>query len=52
MSSSPLAVDIACIPEHIRGYGHVKDEHYSKAKARWDELMSAWRNPQKARVAA
>jgi len=47
-----LAVDIASIPEHIRGYGHVKEEHYAKAKARWDELMEAWRNPQKTRAAA
>ena len=47
-----LAVEIASIPEHIRGYGHVKDEHYVKAKARWEELMMAWRNPQQKRVAA
>src|SRR5450432_628463 len=50
--NQPLAVEIASIPEHIRGYGHVKDEHYAKAKARWDELMAAWRNPQEKRVAA
>ncbi|MDR3390010.1 MAG: indolepyruvate ferredoxin oxidoreductase family protein [Rudaea sp.] len=47
-----LAVEIATIPEHIRGYGHVKDEHYAKAKARWDELMTAWRHPLATRVAA
>ncbi len=47
-----LAVEIASIPEQIRGYGHVKDEHYAKAKAHWDELMAAWRNPQAKRAAA
>jgi indolepyruvate ferredoxin oxidoreductase len=47
-----LAVEIASIPEHIRGYGHIKETHYAKARKRWDELMSAWRNPQATRVAA
>jgi len=47
-----LAVEIASIPELIRGYGHVKDEHYARAKVQWDELMVAWRNPQARRVAA
>ena len=31
-SNYDLAVEIASIPEHIRGYGHVKDEHLKKAK--------------------
>jgi indolepyruvate ferredoxin oxidoreductase len=47
-----LAVDIASIPEHIRGYGHIKEAHYAKARKRWDELMGAWRNPEVKRVAA
>ncbi|HZP64964.1 MAG TPA: indolepyruvate ferredoxin oxidoreductase family protein [Rudaea sp.] len=47
-----LAVDIASIPEQIRGYGHVKEAHWLKAKKRWDELMAAWRNPERARAAA
>lgn len=29
-----LAAEIAGIPEHIRGYGHVKEDHLHKAKAR------------------
>ena len=29
-----LATEIASIPEHIRGYGHVKEAHLHKAKAR------------------
>jgi recombination protein RecA len=52
LDNQALAAEIASIPEHIRGYGHVKDEHYAKAKARWDQLIEAWRNPQEKRVAA
>ena len=40
------------IPEHIRGYGHVKEAHLATARARWDALMAAWRKPQAARGAA
>jgi indolepyruvate ferredoxin oxidoreductase len=47
-----LAVDIAAVPEQIRGYGHVKEKHYAKAKSRREELLNAWRNPQSAKVAA
>jgi indolepyruvate ferredoxin oxidoreductase len=38
-----LAVDIASIPEHIRGFGHVKDRHLDEALARQDELLQAYR---------
>ena len=40
-----LAAEIASIPEHIRGYGHVKEEHLHKAKAREAELLKEWSNP-------
>jgi indolepyruvate ferredoxin oxidoreductase len=40
-----LAAEIASIPEHIRGYGHVKEEHLHKAKAREAELLKEWNNP-------
>ena len=40
-----LAADIASIPEHIRGYGHVKEAHLHKAKAREAELLKEWDNP-------
>ncbi len=39
-----LAVDIASVPEHIRGYGHVKGKHLKAAKAREAELLAKWRN--------
>ncbi|WP_422508748.1 indolepyruvate ferredoxin oxidoreductase family protein [Stenotrophomonas sp. GZD-301] len=40
-----LAVEIASIPEHIRGYGHVKEAHLHAAKAREATLLAQWRNP-------
>ena len=38
-----LAVELASIPEHIRGYGHVKDRHLKDAKAREAALLGAFR---------
>ena len=40
-----LAVEIAAIPEQIRGFGYVKEEHLRKAKAAEAELLSRWRRP-------
>ncbi len=40
-----LAAEIASIPEHIRGFGHVKEAHLAKAKAREAELLAEWKNP-------
>ena len=45
-----LAVEIAAIPEHIRGYGHIKEEHLADARKRHGELMAAWRNPRVAQA--
>ncbi len=43
-----LAVEIARIPEEIRGYGHVKARHLDAARPRWTKLMARWREvPQK-----
>jgi indolepyruvate ferredoxin oxidoreductase len=47
-----LAVEIARLPEHIRGYGHVKEEHFAKVKAKWASLMDAWRSPIVRKAAA
>ena len=47
-----LAVDIASVPEHIRGYGHVKERHLADALKRQDDLLSAWRDPRASRAAA
>ena len=38
-----LAVELAQIPEHIRGYGHVKERHLKAAKAKEAELLVAFR---------
>jgi indolepyruvate ferredoxin oxidoreductase len=38
-----LAVEIARIPEMIRGYGHVKARHLDAARPKWDALMAEWR---------
>jgi indolepyruvate ferredoxin oxidoreductase len=38
-----LAVSLASVPEHIRGYGHVKDRHLKDAKAREAALLERFR---------
>ena len=38
-----LAVEIARVPEMIRGYGHVKTRHLDAARPKWDALMADWR---------
>jgi len=38
------AVEIARIPEQIRGYGHVKARHLAAARQQWAALMANWRN--------
>jgi indolepyruvate ferredoxin oxidoreductase len=47
-----LAVELASIPEHIRGYGHVKERHLAAAMAKQAELIAAFRaaKPAAARV--
>jgi len=37
------AIEIARIPEEIRGFGHVKARHLVAARAKWQTLMSQWR---------
>ena len=37
------AVELASIPEHIRGYGHVKERHLKAAKTREAALLGAFR---------
>jgi len=39
----PLAVEIASIPQDIRGYGHVKARHLAAARPKWEGLMRRWR---------
>jgi indolepyruvate ferredoxin oxidoreductase len=39
-----LAVEIASLPEHIRGFGHVKVRHLEEVAAREAALRQAWRS--------
>jgi indolepyruvate ferredoxin oxidoreductase len=39
------ALEIARIPEMIKGYGHVKARHLVSARPQWAELMQAFRQP-------
>ena len=51
-SNIALAVDIASLPEQIRGYGHVKDKHVAKAAPKREQLLAQWRNPTAEKAAA
>jgi indolepyruvate ferredoxin oxidoreductase len=52
LDNHDLAVELARIPELIRGYGHVKEAHLVRAKAKEAELMARWRNPTAEHLAA
>ena len=47
-----LAVDIARLPEQIKGYGHVKARHLASVRPQWDRLMKSWRDPSQQTQAA
>ncbi|MGB4116797.1 MAG: indolepyruvate ferredoxin oxidoreductase family protein [Polaromonas sp.] len=42
------AVDVARIPELIKGYGHVKERNVKTARLQWAGLMKDFANPQPA----
>ena len=46
------AVEIARIPEQIKGYGHVKERNLRAARQQWQALMQRWREPQPVRQSA
>ena len=39
----PLAVEIASLPEHVRGFDSVKERHLAEAKDKQRELLAAFR---------
>ncbi len=43
-----VAVEIARIPEQIKGYGHVKERNLKAARLQWQTLMQQWRAPEAA----
>ena len=47
-----LAVQIASIPEMIRGYGHVKEENMIKAEIKRKELLEIWNSKEDSPVSA
>jgi indolepyruvate ferredoxin oxidoreductase len=47
-----LALELAAVPERIRGYGHVKERHVDEAKALEARLLDRWREGRRSRAAA
>jgi indolepyruvate ferredoxin oxidoreductase len=45
-ASHDLAVELARLPEQIRGFGHVKERHLGVAKQREGELLALLRAPE------
>jgi indolepyruvate ferredoxin oxidoreductase len=52
VANHALAVEIAAIPEEIRGYGHIKLRNLETAKATHEKLLAQLRAPEERRVAA
>jgi indolepyruvate ferredoxin oxidoreductase len=48
----PLAVEIASVPETIRGYGYIKTRNLADAKRCEADLMTVWRAPSVSATAA
>ncbi|WP_114814992.1 indolepyruvate ferredoxin oxidoreductase family protein [Paraburkholderia kururiensis] len=42
----PLAVELASLPDGIRGYGHVKEHNLKAVRTKWATLLAKWRAPQ------
>ena len=47
-----LAVDLARVPEQIKGFGHVKARHLAAARQRRAELLARWNGACAAEPAA
>jgi indolepyruvate ferredoxin oxidoreductase len=47
-----LALDLARVPEQIKGFGHVKARHLQAARLTWNQLLAQFRNPQASQRAA
>ena len=46
------AVEIARLPEQIKGFGHVKERNLAAARVQWQQLMAQWQQPKAGRRAA
>ena len=51
-SNHASAVEIARIPELIKGYGHVKERNLKAARAKWTGLMGEFRDGKVKQLAA
>ncbi|CAB3762162.1 indolepyruvate ferredoxin oxidoreductase family protein [Paraburkholderia solisilvae] len=40
-----LAVELANLPDGIRGYGHVKENNLKGVRTKWSQLLAKWRAP-------
>jgi indolepyruvate ferredoxin oxidoreductase len=47
----PIAIEIASLPEQIRGFEHIKEANLKKARAREERLLAAFHNPATAQAA-
>ncbi|HLT77896.1 MAG TPA: indolepyruvate ferredoxin oxidoreductase family protein [Ferrovibrio sp.] len=47
-----LAVQLAALPEEIRGFGHVKKRNLKLAQEKWQKLLAAFRSPAPLATAA
>ena len=47
-----LAVEIASVPDEIRGFGYIKMRNLAAARKKHAELLARFENPQSARAAA
>jgi indolepyruvate ferredoxin oxidoreductase len=41
----PLAIELANLPDGIRGYGHVKENNLKAVRVKWNDLLAEWRTP-------
>jgi indolepyruvate ferredoxin oxidoreductase len=41
-----LAIELASLPDGIRGYGHVKENNLNAVRTKWSALLAKWRAPE------
>ncbi len=44
-SNHALALEIARIPDQIKGFGHVKARNLASARIQWEQLLRQWNEP-------
>lgn len=45
-----VALQLAALPEEIRGFGYIKENNFKAARAKWDELLARFRGQHVAQV--